>query len=362
MISTSYPKISFIKNKKKIINKLSSVLENGNYINSIEVNKFEFDFSKYIGTKYAASVGNATDALYLSLKSLDVKNGDNIITVSHTATATITAIMRTGAKPNLIDINQTDFNIDLLKIEKKINSKTKAIIIVHLYGQSCDMQKLIKISKKYKIPIIEDCSQAAGSLYKNKRLGSFGLLSCFSFFPTKNLSTMGDGGCVLSNNYKLIKKIKSLREYGWNKTRNSQFTGINSRLDEIHAAILNIKLKELDNENNERREIANIYNQKLNNKNIILPLENQFSFHVYHHYVVRIKKRDMFLKYMKKNGYNLGIHYRLPVHRQKVLSNNNFKLANTEKISKEIVSLPIYSGLDKNSQNKIIKVINSFTF
>ena len=362
MIFTSYPKLSFKKNKKKILEKFSSILESGNYINSNEVKKFEFDFSKYVGLRYAASVGNATDALYLSLKALDVKAGENVITVSHTATATITAIMRTGANPNLIDIDESDYNMDLSSIDKKINSKTKAIIVVHLYGQSCNMQKLVTISKKYNIPIIEDCSQSAGSFFRNKRLGSFGLLSCFSFFPTKNLSTLGDGGCVLSNNYKLINKIKSLREYGWDKDRNSLFTGINSRLDEIHAAILNIKLKDLDLENRHRREIAMIYNQKLDKKKIILPLENQFSFHVYHHYVIRVKKRDKFLRYMKKNGYNLGIHYRLPVHNQKILSNANFKLPITEKISKEIVSLPIYYGLDMTSQNKIIKAINSFTF
>ena len=169
MIFTSYPKLSF-KKIKKILEKFSSILESGNYINSNEVKKFEFDFSKYVGLRYAASVGNATDALYLSLKALDVKAGENVITVSHTATATITAIMRTGANPNLIDIDESDYNMDLSSIDKKINSKTKAIIVVHLYGQSCNMQKLVTISKKYNIPIIEDCSQSAGSFLEIKDL------------------------------------------------------------------------------------------------------------------------------------------------------------------------------------------------
>ena len=292
MIFTSYPKISFIKNKKEIFKKISSIVNKGNYINSNEVHKFEERFSKFIGLKYAASVGNATDAIFLSLKSLNISRGDNVVTVSHTATATITAIMRTGAKPVFVDINEDDFNLDTSKLEKKINSKTKAIIAVHLYGQSCDLKKLIKIANSFKIPLIEDCSQCTGSFFHNKRLGSLGMISCFSFFPTKNLSTIGDGGCVLSNNSKIIKKIKSLREYGWDNLRNSTSTGINSRLDEIHAGILNIQLKNLDTFNNERRKIAKLYNTKINNKKIVKPIENKYSYHVYHHYVIKVKERD----------------------------------------------------------------------
>ena len=361
MIFTSYPKISFINNKKRITQKISSIINKGNFINSYEVHKFENDFSKFIGKKYAASVGNATDALFLSLKSLGISKGDNVMTVSHTATATITAIMRTGAIPIFIDIDEKDFNINLSIIEKKITKNVKAIIVVHLYGQSCNMNKLIKISNKFKLPLIEDCSQCAGSFFQNKRLGSLGLISCFSFFPTKNLSTIGDGGCVLSNNSNIIKKIKSLREYGWDKSRNSRFTGINSRLDEIHAGILNINLKKLDLSNKERRKIAKKYNEEIKNNLIILPNENEFSYHVYHHYVIRVKKRDKFLNYMKKNGYFLGIHYRLPVHKQKILKEKNHKLPITEKISKEIVSLPIYFGLKIHEQIKIIKTINSYS-
>jgi len=361
MIFTSYPKISFINNKNKITKKISSIINKGNYINSYEVNKFEKDFSKFIGMKYAASVGNATDALFLSLKSLDISKGDKVITVSHTATATITAIMRTGADPIFIDIDEKDFNINLINIENKITKNTKAIVVVHLYGQSCEMNKLIKISNKFKIPLIEDCSQCAGSFFQNKRLGSLGLISCFSFFPTKNLSTIGDGGCVLSNNNKIIKKIKSLREYGWDKSRNSMFTGINSRLDEIHAGILNINLKNLDVYNKVRRKIANKYNEGIHNNLITLPKENDFNYHVYHHYVIRVKKRYKFLNYMKKYGFFLGIHYRLPVHKQKILKEKNYKLPITEKISKEIVSLPIYFGLKINEQIKIIKAINSYS-
>ena len=360
MIYTSYPKLSFKKNKLKILKKISSIIEKGNYINSNEVFNFEKNFANYIGSKYAASVGNATDALFLSLKAIDIKPGDEIISVSHTATATINAILRTGAKPVLVDIDESNYNMDISSIENKINLNTKAIIIVHLYGQSCDLKKLIQISTKYKINIIEDCSQSAGSLYKNKKLGSIGLLSCFSFFPTKNLSTLGDGGCVISNNLKLINKIKSLREYGWDSFRNSQYIGINSRLDEIHAGILNIQLKSLDKDNKERRKIARKYDNEIIHKDVILPNENNFSYHVYHHYVIRIKRRNNFLNYMKKNGINLGIHYKLPVHKQAILNNYKFNLPITEKVSNEIVSLPIYNGLTEKNQNRVIQLINNF--
>ena len=266
MIFTIYPKPSFVESKKKILQKISKIIDDGNYINSKEVNIFEKNFAKYIGVKYSASVGNATDALFLSLKSLEIGKGDEVITVSHTATATLTAIMRTGAKPQLVDIDEENFNININQVEKKITTKTKALIVVHLYGQSCDMNKLLSLSKKYKLQIIEDCSQAAGSSFKNKKLGSMGIIGCFSFFPTKNLSSIGDGGCIVSSNKKIINKIKSLREYGWDKFRNSKFIGINSRLDEIHAGILNIKLQKLDQDNTYRRKIANRYNKKIQKK------------------------------------------------------------------------------------------------
>lgn len=361
MIFTSYPKFTFEKNKKTIIKKIESVIKNGNYINSNEVKKFEKNFSNFIGTSFAASVGNATDAIYLSLIALGVKKGDEIITVSHTATATATAILRTGAKPTFCDISEKDFNINIDLIEKNISKRTKVIIPVHLYGQSCDMDLVTNLAKKYKLFVLEDCSQCAGSFYKDKKLGSLGDVSCFSFFPTKNLSTFGDGGCVVSNNKKIIDKVKSLREYGWDSNRNATSVGINSRLDEIHAAILNIKLKSLNKDNNERRFIAKKYYKGINNNNIHLPKENSFSKHVYHLFVIRLKSRNKFIEYMKNNNIFLGIHYKIPVHKQKILKKEKIKLPVTEKIAKEVVSLPIYIGLKEEQQQKIIYLINNFS-
>ena len=320
MIFFNYPKEIYKLYKKEINAKILQVLESGIYVNSKELNKFEINFSKYIKTKYSIGVGNATDAIYLSLLSLNIKKGDEVITVSHTATGTDAAISNLGAKPIFLDIDINNFNMDLNLLEKKINYKTKAIVIVHLYGQSCDMKKLMSIAKKNNIPVIEDCSQATGASFKNKKLGSYGTLSCFSFFPTKNLSCFGDGGLICCNNKSLSTKIRMYREYGWDKNRNAKYIGINSRLDEIQAAVLNVKLKYLDKDNIERRKIATIYNKEIFNSKIIKPKEVKNSYHVYHLYVVRIKKRNQFLNYLKKKNILAGIHYKLPVHKQKVYS------------------------------------------
>ena len=306
-------------------------------------------------------MGNATDAIYLALRMLKVGKGDYVITPSHTATGTVLAIINTGAKPIFIDVKESDFNIDSSLITKKFLKLAKAIILVHLYGQPCHMDDFIYFSNKFKIPIIEDCSQAAGAKYKNKKVGSMGVMGCFSFFPTKNLSSYGDGGLISTNNNIYEKKLRSLKEYGWNKNRDTISRGINSRLDEIHAAILNVKLKFLDSDNKERRLIASRYNKKITNKKIIKPLENQTSYHVYHLYVIRTKFRNKLIKKLNENNIFPGVHYRLPVHEQKIFkkyAKNNLKI--TEKISNEIVSLPIFPGLKISQQNKIIKIINNF--
>lgn len=362
MIYFNFPKQIYKLYKDEIDQRISKVLESGSYINSNELKKFESNFSKYIKVKNAIGVGNATDAIYISLLALNIKKGDEVLTVSHTATATVMAIINTGATPVFLDVSLSDYNMNIDKIEKKITKKTKAIVIVHLYGQSCDMEKLTLIAKKNAIPIIEDCAQSAGSKYKSKMLGSFGQLSCFSFFPTKNLSAIGDGGMICCNDNSLASKIRCLREYGWNKQRNACYIGINSRLDEIQAAILNVKIKYLNKDNIARRTIAKKYNKKIVNPLIIKPRENVNSYHVYHLYVIRIKKRDKFIKYLKENKIIAGIHYKLPVHKQSIYYNSKIKdLINTEKICKELISLPIYPGLNSAQQNKIIKLTNIFS-
>ena len=362
MIYFNYPKQIYLKYKSEINRKISDVLKSGNYINSDELLRFENSFSKYLKIKHCIGVGNATDAIYLSLKALNIKSGDEIITVSHTATGTVLGIANTGAKPVFVDINIDTYNMDTNLIEKKISKKTKAILVVHLYGQSCSMEQLLLIAKKKGIPVIEDCSQSAGGKYKNQLLGSFGTFGCFSFFPTKNLSCFGDGGLVSCNDNYLSSKIRSMREYGWDKNRNARYIGINSRLDEIQAAVLNVKLKYLDKDNAERRKIARIYNKEIFNPNIMKPKESIDNYHVYHLYVIRTKNRDKLLNYLKNNNVLSSIHYKLPVHKQKVYFNSkNSNLKITEKISKELISLPIYPGLSLQNQKKVLKLINTFS-
>ena len=363
MIFFANPRSEYIYLKKKIDTKIKKVLNSNSYILGKEVESFEKNFSKYLGVKFSVGVSNGTDAIILALQAINIKKGDEVITTSHTAFATIAAIVDVGAIPIFIDIKENDFTIDTLKIEKKITKKTKALIAVHLYGNPVDITELTRIKKKYKIVLIEDCAQAHGAEYNNKKIGTFGDFSCFSFYPTKNLGTFGDAGIISVNNSRMYKRLKLLREYGWVKKNLSLQKGSNKRLDELHAGILNIKLAYLDKFNNKRILIANKYLKFIKSEKIILPEINSFKKHVFHLFVVRVrnKKRDNFLNYLKKNNIYAGIHYPIPNHLQKpFLKYHNTKLPITEKISKEIVSIPNYPLLSNKQISKIINVINKF--
>jgi len=363
MIFFANPKSEYLFLKKKIDSKIKAVLNSNSYILGKQVKNFEKNFSKYLGIKYCVGVSNGTDAIIMALKAIDIKKGDEIITTSHTAFATIAAITDVGATPVFIDIKEDDFTINTQKIVNKITKKTKAIIAVHIYGNPVDILKIKKISKKWKITLIEDCAQAHGAEYNKKKVGTFGDFSCFSFYPTKNLSTFGDAGIICTNNIKMYKKIKLLREYGWIKKNLSIRDGSNKRLDEIHAGILNVKLAYLDKLNNKRITIANKFLKKIRSEKLILPKVTNNKKHVFHLFVLRIKnmKRDQFLKYLKKNKISAGIHYPLPNHRQKPFRKyHKTKLPVTDKISNEIVSIPNYPLLKTKEVNKIINTINNF--
>ena len=360
MIYSSFPKSLFLKHKKNLLNNITKTLNSGNYINSINVKNFEKNFAKYLGVKYTIGVGNATDALFIILKALNIGYKDEVILPSHTAIATAISVSNTGAKPIFVDIGE-DYNIDHKIIAKKISKNTKAIIAVHIYGQPCNIKELKLITKKNKIPLIEDCSQSTGSEYNNKKTGSFGIASCFSFFPTKNLSTFGDAGAISTNNKVLYKTMLKYREYGWNKNRNSEVIGINSRLDEIHASILIYNLQILDKNIQNRIEIANYYFKNIKNKNIKLPKIYKERKNSYHLFVIQVKNRNKLLKIFEKNGFKLGIHYRLPAHRQKIyLTKRKFELVNTDNISNRGISLPIYPHLEKNYLKKVVNILNNF--
>lgn len=362
MIFFANPKSEYVYLKKKIDNKIKKVLNSNSYILGDEVKNFEKNFSSYLGVKYSVGVSNGTDALILSLKSLGIKPGDEVITTSHTAYATIAAIVEVGGIPKFADIKENDFTIDLSKVTSMINKKTKAIIAVHIYGNPVDIDELKKITNKNKIFLIEDCSQAHGAEYNNKKVGTFGNIACFSLYPTKNLGAFGDGGIISTNSKSIYKKIKLLREYGWKKKNKAVMHGVNNRLDEIQAGILNIKIKYLDDFNNKRNAIAKRYLKQIKSKFLILPKLEKHKKSVYHLFVVRINKklRTRFINYLKSNKIVCGIHYPIPNHKQKPFQKFKSDLYVTEMISKEIISLPIYPMLKFNEVSNIIKLINNF--
>lgn len=352
------------KIKSKILNSVTKIINSKQYILGKSVKSFESEFSKFCGSKYAIGVNSGTDALILSLMAIDTKYGDEIIIPSHSASGTATAVVAVGAKPIFVDIDPDSFLIDIIDLKKKITKKTKVIIPVHLYGQSCGITKILEIANKNKIKIIEDCAQAHGTKFKNTHVGNFGVTGCFSFYPTKNLGAIGDGGCVITNNKVIYEKIKILRDFGWKKRFNSSIKGLNSRLDEIQAAILRIKLRRLNQYNLKRKKIASKYFKKFSkHKYVKTPKLLNYSNHTFHQFVIKVPRnsRNKLIDFCKKKKILLGIHYPIPLHNQKAF--NKFKkqnLKNVEKISREIISLPIFPYLAENKQNKIIKEIKEF--
>ncbi|MBC8307422.1 MAG: DegT/DnrJ/EryC1/StrS family aminotransferase [Pelagibacterales bacterium] len=363
----SYKK-EYKKYKKDILKSIDNALIKGNIFFGDELLKFEKNFTKKYNYKYGLAVKSCTDALYISLKVLGVKKGDEVITAANTAIPTISAIILAGAKPKLVDIS-SDYLINVNHIKKSITSKTKAIIPVHLYGQSCDMPKILKIAKKYKLKIIEDCAQAQGAKFKNKHVGSFGDFGCFSFYPTKILGAYGDGGFIVTNNQKFFEKAKRIRFYGIetevkkNSFINQYYAnefGINSRMDEIQSSILNFKLNKVDQFIKKRRKLAKLYFNYLSNTDLMLPKENDFCKHAYHLFTVRHKKAKKIIKILKRKGVNSRIIYQYPIHKMKAFKIYNFnqsKLNISEKISKEIFSLPLYPELTSINVKKICKIL-----
>jgi len=362
MIYCSNPKAQFLTYKKKIYKKIHKVINSGHYILGEELSLLEKEFAKFIGTKYAIGVANGTDAIEIALRSLGISYGDEVITVSHTAVATVAAIEAVGAKAVLVDIEEEYFTLDFKELNKAITKKTKAIIPVHLYGQAANMQEINKFAKSNNLYVVEDVSQAHGARLDRKKLGSIGDIGCFSCYPTKNLGALGDAGLITTNSFKIYKKIKILREYGWKIRNKSEIPGRNSRLDEIQAAILRIKLKKLDIDNKKRIIISNYYNKSLFKK-FIIPKIRKKSLNVFHLYVIRVKNRKKIINFFKLKKIFLGIHYPIPIHMQPAYKNSVRTIGNmniTESLSKQILSLPIYPELSLSIVKKIINLLLNF--
>lgn len=343
--------------KDDVDSAIKEVLDSGWYILGKKVELFEKNFANYCQVKQGIGVANGTDAIHLALLACGVGKGDEVITVSNTATPTVLAITYTGAKPVFVDIDPESYTIDINKIEENITEKTKAILPVHLYGQPADMDPVLELAHKYDLEVIEDACQAHGAEYKGKKVGALGDVGCFSFYPTKNLGGYGDGGMAVTNNEELAEKLKMLRNYGMKKQYHSIIKGFNNRLDELQAAILDVKLKKLDEWNEKRRRNARIYDELL--VNVVKPVEKKYSKHVYHLYVIRCSDRDKMQQKLANAYINTLIHYPVPVHWQKAFEEfKNVCLPLTEMYSKEILSLPMYPELTEEQIYYIIDLIN----
>lgn len=350
---------SFFINKFR--NSYKKFCKNGRYILSENVLSFENKFANFLHAPFCSGVGNGLDALILSLESLNLEKGSEVIVPANTYFATILAILRCGLKPVLVEPNINTYNIDYREILKNLSRKTKVILAVHLYGKVCEMDKIVEICKENKLYLIEDCAQSHGAKFKNKYSGTFGDFGCFSFYPTKNLGCLGDGGAVITKQFKNDLKIKMLRNYGSVKRYQNEVIGFNSRLDEFQASFLLVKLNFLKKINSHKRKLSSIYNKNLSN-HFIKPNLHKDYFDVFYVYNIRIKQRDAFQKYLKKNKIITDIHYPLPPYKQKaiktIFEGKYFPIS--DEIHKTTLSLPISYMTKEKEVEKICKIANKF--
>lgn len=350
----------YITEIEKVLHK---VIKSGWYILGTEVDLFEKEFAEYCGTEHCIGVANGLDALTIILKAYEIGEGDEVIVPSNTYIASILSVSANGAVPILVEPDIASYNIDPKKIEEKITSRTKAILAVHLYGQAADMSAINQIAEKYDLKVIEDAAQAHGAIYNGSRAGNLGNAAGFSFYPGKNLGALGDAGAITTNDGQLAEKIRALRNYGSHVKYENLYKGVNSRLDEIQAAILRIKLKDLDRENERRREIATFYLDHINNSKIILPkiVNRDINSHVWHLFVIRTKERGKLQSYLKEKGIQTLIHYPVPPHKQQAYKEwSNLSYPISEQIHNEELSLPISPVQLLEDTNRIVEVINSF--
>lgn len=353
--------------KPEIDEAINQVIVSGQFILGPAVEKFEHGFARFIDVKYAVGLDSGLSALELGIRGLGIGAGDEIITPANSFIASSAAISFTGAKPVLVDCEETSFNIDPEKIEEKITKSTKAIMPVHLYGRMADMGNIMKIAKKHKLLVIEDAAQAHGASIqlKNqiKKAGSIGEFGAFSFYPAKNLGAFGDAGMLVTNNKQLAQKVRELRNYGQTQKYVHKYLAYNRRLDTIQAAVLNIKLKHLEAGNNRRLKIARLYNKLLQNLPLLTPQIPENQIPAFHLYVIRTRKRDSLAIYLKKNGISTGIHYPIPIHLQPAYKNLGHKKGDfpvTEKLATEILSLPLYPDLKDSQVEYMTSIIKRF--
>jgi dTDP-4-amino-4,6-dideoxygalactose transaminase len=357
-------KVQYNSIKDEIDEAVQRVLDTTSFIMGKDLIKFEEEFALFCDVKHAIGVANGSDALILALKACGIGEGDEVITVPHTFIATTEAISNVGGKVVFVDIDPKTYTIDVPKIEEKITEKTKAIIPVHLYGQPADMDPIMELAKKYNLKVIEDAAQAHGAEYKGKKVGSIGDVGCFSFYPGKNLGAYGDAGIVVTNNERMAEKVRLLRNHGRiTKKYEHEIEGYSSRLDNLQAAILRVKLRHLNKWNDSRRNNANRYNELLSNiGGTITPYEADYAKHVYHLYVIRTEERDKLREELKSKGIATGIHYPIPLHLQPAYNYLGYREGDfpvTEECSQKILSLPMFAELTDEQIEEIVKIIKN---
>lgn len=356
------PISQFNSHRAEILAAIEEVCTNGPHSLGPAVEKFEKEFSAWHGLDFGIGVGSGTDALFLTLKAFGIGQGDEVITVSHTALPTASAIIMSGATPVLVDVEEKSCTLDPSKLEEAITDKTKAIIPVHLYGFPCRIDEIIATAKKHKLIVIEDCAQAHGAKYNGKRVGTFGDAACFSFYPTKNLGAIGDAGAVITNSKEIADKLKKIRQYGWDEKKCAYMTGWLSRMDPIQAVILSIKLKALDQDNEKRRINAKVYDEYIDWEKYQRPVAVNGSEPVYHLYVIKTEKRNEVIENLGAENVIAGIHYEYPVHLNPgyapLVRIPERGLRITEKLAASVLSLPIYPELPAEYIRKISEFIN----
>lgn len=341
--------------------KALEILRKGWYVLGPEVKAFEEEFASYLNTPYVIGVDNGLNAIVMAVRDLGIKEGDEVIVQANTYIASVMGITMNGATPIFVEPDEY-YNIDVDKIEEKISEKTKAILVVHLYGQASNMDKILELCEKYNLKLIEDCAQAHGAKYKDKMIGTFGI-GCFSFYPSKNLGCFGDGGAISTNDKKLDRDFRVLRNYGSEKRYYNEVVGYNSRLDELQAGLLRVKLKHIFELEEEREKIAQRYLKEIKNPLIQLPKTRENCSHVWHLFVVRVNNREKFQRYLEENGIGSVIHYPIPPHLSEAYKYLGYKEGDfpiTENYAKTVLSLPLYNGMTKEELDYVIDIINKY--
>lgn len=358
------PKAAYLAQRREIDAALARVLQGGRYILGDEVAGFERAFAGYIGARHALGVANGTDALVLALRALAIGAADFVVTVPHTAVATVAAIELAGAKPLLIDIDPATYTMDVAELARVLAAppgRIAAIIPVHLYGQAADLDAIVPLARRHGVPVLEDCAQCHGAALAGRRLGSIGDIAAFSFYPTKNLGALGDGGAVVTSDDALAERIRALREYGWRERYVSDIAGMNSRLDELQAAILAVKLAALDADNARRAAIADAYDAGLADLPLERPMRRRGASHAFHQYVVRSPQRDRLREALAQRGIGSNIHYPVPVHLQPAyrgrVGMGPSGLRESERAAREVLSLPIYPQLADAAVTRVVAAL-----